>query len=148
MEQQETVPDAEPLLEATWPLPGGCSSLPTVEGSSATLARLHLALSLAAEGLRAPLPVASLPCAGVPDAASPLAGKRRGPESMSDVKSSGTGEAPAAESLALVPLTPDDSHAVGLRRSSREHKKLRPYYARSQSLQTSPLLARACSVAF
>ncbi len=126
------MPDDEPLLEATWPLPGGCSSLPTVEGSSATLARLHLAPSSAAEGLRAPLPVASLPCAGVPDAASPLAGKRRGPESMSDAESSGTAEAPVADSLALVPLTPDDSHALSLRRSSREHKKPRPYYAPSQ----------------
>ena len=139
------MPDAEPLLEATWPLPGGCSILPTVE---ATLARLHNAPSLAAEGLTAPLLVASLPCAGVPDAASPLAGKRRGPESMSDAESSGTAEAPAVDSLALVPLTPDDSHALSLRRSSREHKKPRPYYAPSQSLQTSPLLARACSVAF
>ena len=65
------------MLEATWPLPGGCSSLLIVEGSSSTLAWLHLAPSLAAEGLRAPPPVASLPCAGVLDAASPLAGKSR-----------------------------------------------------------------------
>ena len=133
VEQQEVVPDDEPLLEATWPLPGGCSSLLTVEGSSATLARLHLAPSSAAEGLRAPLPVASLPCAGVPDAASPLAGKRRGPESMSDAESSGTAEAPAADSLALVPLKPDDTQALSLRRSPREHKKPRPCHASSQT---------------
>ena len=127
VQQQEVVPDDEPLLEATWPLPGGCS-LPTVEGSPAALARLHPAPSSAAEGLGTPMPVASLACVGVPDAASPLAGKRRGPESMSDAESSGTTEAPTADSLALVPLTPDDSHAPSLRRSSREHKKPRPYY--------------------
>ena len=74
------------------------------------------------------MPVTSLACAGVPDAASPLAGKRRGPESMSDAESSGTAEAPTADSLALVPLTPDDSHGPSLRRSLREHKKPRPYY--------------------
>ena len=125
------MPDDEPLLEATWTLPGGCSSLPIVEGSSATLAWLHLAPSSAAEGLRAPVPVASLPCAGVPDAASPLAGNRR--RSTSDAESAGTAEAPAAGSLALVPLTPDDSHALGLRRTSRKHKKPRPYYAPSQA---------------
>ena len=79
------------------------------------------------------MPVTSLACAGVPDAASPLAGKRRGPESMSDAESSGTAEAPTADSLALVPLTPDDSHAPRLRHSSREHKKPRPYYAASQA---------------
>ncbi len=63
--------------------------------------------------------------------ASPLAGKRRGPESTSDAESSETAEAPTADSLALVPLTPDDSHAHTLRRSSREHKKPRPYYVAS-----------------
>jgi len=147
VEQQEAVPDDE-LLEATWPLPGGCSSLPTVEGSSATLARLHLAPSSAAEGLRAPLPVASLPYAGVPDAASPLAGKRRGPESVSDAESSGTAEAPAADSLALVPLTPKDSHlACGAAHASTRSLDHIMHHHR-QSLQTSPLLARACSVAF
>ena len=107
--------------------------MPIVEGSSATLARLHLAPSSPAEGVRAPLPVPFWPCAGVPYAASPLAGKRRGPESMSDAESSGTAEAPAVDSLALVPLTPDDSHALSLRRSSREHKKPRTYYAPSQA---------------
>ena len=122
VEQQEVVPDDEPLLEAIFPLPGGFS-LPTVVGSPATLARLHLAPSSAAESLGTPLPVASSPCADVPDAASPLAGKRRGPESMSDAESSGTAEAPSTDSLAMVPLTPDDSHAPNLRRSSREHKK-------------------------
>ncbi len=77
--------------------------------------------------------MASLPCADMHDAASLLAGKRRGPESMSDDESSGMAEAPTADSLAFMPLTPDDSHAPGLRRSSREHKKPRPYYAPSQA---------------
>ena len=62
----------------------------------------------------------------------PLAGKRRGPESVSDAESSGTAEAPSADNLAMVPLTPSDSHAVSLRRSSREHKKPRPYYVGSE----------------
>ena len=48
-------------------------------------------------------------------------------------KPSGTAEAPSADSLAMVPLTPDDAHASNLRRSSREHKKPRPYYAASQA---------------
>ena len=65
------------------------------------------------------MPITSLACAGVPDAASPLARKRRGPESMSDAESSETAEAPTADSLALVPLTPDDSHGPGLRPCSR-----------------------------
>ncbi|DBA67598.1 TPA: hypothetical protein ACH3X2_001865 [Trebouxia sp. C0005] len=44
----------------------------------------------------------------------------------------GRSEAPSANSLALVPLTPDDPHAPSLRRSSRDHKKPRSYYAASQ----------------
>ncbi len=94
-----------------------------------------------------PLPGASLPCADVPDAASPLAGKRRGPESMSDAESSGTAEAATANSLALVPLTPDHSHACGgahVSTSSLDHHMQH----HRLSLQTSTLLARACSEAF
>ncbi|DBA86843.1 TPA: hypothetical protein ACH3X2_005371 [Trebouxia sp. C0005] len=132
MEQQGLVPDDEPLLTAIFPLPGGITSLPIVEGPPAALARLHPAPSSGAGGLGSPLPVASSPRASMPDAASPLAGKRRGPESVSDVESLGAIEAPTADSLALVPLTPDDSHAPSLRRSSRDHKKPRPYYAASQ----------------
>ncbi len=101
-------------------------------GSPAAFSRLNPATSSAAEGLRTPLP-ASSPCAGVPDSASPLAGRRRGPGSMSNADSSGTAEASTADSLALVLLTPDDSHAPSLRRSSREHKKPRPYYEASQA---------------
>ncbi|DBA72827.1 TPA: hypothetical protein ACH3X2_010212 [Trebouxia sp. C0005] len=132
MEQQGLVPDDEPLLTAIFPLPGGITSLPIVEGPPAALARLHPAPSSGAEDLGGPLPIASSPRASMPDAASPLAGKRRGPESVSDVESLGATEAPSADSLALVPLTPDDSHAPSLRRSSRDHKKPRPYYAASQ----------------
>ncbi|DBA89804.1 TPA: hypothetical protein ACH3X2_004675 [Trebouxia sp. C0005] len=132
MEQQGLVPDDEPLLTGIFPLPGGITSLPIVEGPPAALARLHPAPSSGAEDLGSPLPVASSPRASKPDAASPLAGKRRGPESVSDVESLGATEAPSADSLALVPLTPDDSHAPSLRWSSRDHKKPRPYYAASQ----------------
>ena len=55
------------------------------------------------------------------------------PESMSDAESSGVAESSCAGSLAIVPFTPDDSCAPTLRRSSREHKKPRPYYAESQA---------------
>ena len=51
-------------------------------GSPAALARVHPAPSLTAEGLGTPLPVASTPRADMPEAASPLANKRKGPESM------------------------------------------------------------------
>ena len=30
--------------------------------------------------------------------------------------------------LALVPVTPDDAAGIGVRRSSRPHQKLRPYF--------------------
>ncbi|DBA67628.1 TPA: hypothetical protein ACH3X2_001365 [Trebouxia sp. C0005] len=103
LEQQGLVPDDEPLLTAFFPLPEGITSLPIVEGPPATLARLRPVPSSAAKGLGSPLPVASSPSASMPDAASPLAGKRRGPESMSDVESLGAAEAPSADSLALVP---------------------------------------------
>ncbi|KAA6422959.1 MAG: hypothetical protein FRX49_06948 [Trebouxia sp. A1-2] len=45
MEQQGLVPDDEPLLTAIFPLPGGITSLPIVEGPPAALARLHPAPS-------------------------------------------------------------------------------------------------------
>ena len=67
------------------------------------------------------------------DTASPLAGKRRGPESVSDAESAGVGEDASADSLAIVPVTPGDTHAHSLRRSSRDHKKPRPYYAGAQA---------------
>ena len=132
VEQQEVVPNDEPWLEAIIPLPWGFS-FPTVLGSPAALARLQFAPSSTAEGLGTPLPVASSPRADMPDAASPLAGKRRGFESVSDAESCGTAEALSADILAMVPLTPDDSHAPSLRRSSREDKKPRLYFAISQA---------------
>ncbi len=65
-----------------------------------------------------------------PATAPPLTGKRRDPESGSE--SSDLPEAPSADSLAIVPVTPDDGHAQGLRRSLREHKKPRPYYSAAE----------------
>ena len=136
MERQGADVDEEPLLEADFPVPGS-NKLPTGIGSPAALARLRPAPSSA--------DVASSSLDETLDVASPSAGKRRGPESVSDTESSGTAEAPSADNLAMVPLTPGDSHAVGLRRSSREHKKPRPYYVGSEV--EPPLTARACSVA-
>ena len=148
MEQQELVPVDEPLLEAVFPLPGDFS-LPTVIGVPAALARLHPTPRPTAEGLETPLPVAFSPRADMFNAASPLAGKRRGPESLSDAESFGTAEAPSADCLAMVPLTPDGSHAPSSRQSSREHKKPRPCYAASQAEppnkpSTSKGLQRGC----
>ena len=124
MERQGADADEEPLLEADFPLPGS-NKLPTVIGSPAALARLRPAPSSAA------VPVASSSRDEMLDVASPLAGKRRGPESVSDAESSWTAEATSADNLAMVPLTPGNSHAVSLRRSSGEHKKPRPYYVGS-----------------
>ena len=131
-EQQGAVPDDEPLLEADFPLPGSFQ-LPTVIGTPVALARLNPTPSSAAKSLGTALPVVSSSRASMLDAVSPLAGKRRGPESMSDAESSGAAESPCASTLAIVPFTPDDSCAPTLRRSSREHKKPRPYYAGSQA---------------
>ena len=106
VEQQGVVPDDEPLLEAAFPFPGSLK-LPIVMGTPAALARLNPTPGSAAESLGPPLPVVSSSRAGILDAASPLAGKRRGPESMSDAESSGVAESPCAGSLAIVPFTPD-----------------------------------------
>ena len=73
--------------------------------------------------------VASSSHVDVLDAAAPLTGKRRDLESGSE--SSSLVEAPSADALAMVPLTPGAGQAQGLRRSLREHKKPRPYYAAS-----------------
>ena len=132
VEQQGAVQDDEPLLEADFPLPGSFK-LPTVIGTPAALARLNPTPGSAANGLGTPLPVVSSSHAEMPDAASPLAGKRQGPESVSDAESSGVAESPCADTLAVVPSTPDASYAPTMRRSSREHKKPRPYCAGSQA---------------
>ena len=131
-EQQGAVPDDEPLLEADFPLPGSFQ-LPTVIGTPVALARLNPTPSSAAKSLGTALPVVSSSRAGMLDAVSSLAGKRQGPESMSDAESSGAAESTCASTLAIVPFTPDDSCAPTLWRSSREHKKPRPYYAGSQA---------------
>ena len=90
-----------------------------------TLEELHSALKASARGKK--------PGSEVLDTASPLAGKRRGPESMSDAESAGVEEIANADSLAMVPLTPCDTLGHSLRRSSRDHKKPRPYYAGAQA---------------
>ena len=87
LEQQGVMPDEEPLLEADFPLPGSLK-LPTLMGSPAALARLQPAPRSDAGGLGDATPLASSSHAGVPEAASPLAGKRRGPESVSGSESS------------------------------------------------------------
>ena len=94
VEQQGVVPDEEPLLEADFPLPGSLK-LPTLMGSPAALARLQPAPRSDAGGLGDATPLASSSHAGVPEAASPLAGKRRGPESVSGSESSEIAEAPS-----------------------------------------------------
>lgn len=55
----------------------------------------------------------------------PFAGKKRELESGSDSEPAPAGDSNA---LAIVPLTPDDDHGAGVRRSSREHKKPKPYF--------------------
>ena len=110
VEQQGVVPDEEPLLEADFPLPGSLK-LPTLMGSPAALARLQPAPRSDAGGLGDATPLASSAHAGVPEAASPLAGKRRGPESVSGSESSEIAEAPSVDSLAMVPMTPGEPHA-------------------------------------
>lgn len=52
-------------------------------------------------------------------------GKKRELESGSD---SEPAVAEDTNVLAIVPLTPDDDHGAGVRRSSREHKKPKPYF--------------------
>jgi len=120
------MPDEEPLLEAFFDGRGG---LPVLSGPPAALARLRpdAALASDAENSGVTLAVASSSHVDVLGAAAPLTGKRRDPESGSE--SSGLVEAPSADALAMVPVTPGDGQAQGLRRSLREHKKPRPYYA-------------------
>ena len=127
LEQHGAVLDEEPLLGADFPLPGhGSLKAPTVTGLADVKAWRSRVLSPDAEGRGASLPVASSSHTEVLDSASPLAGKRRGPESMSDAGSAGVEEIANADSLAMVPLTPCDTLGHSLRRSSRDHKKPRP----------------------
>ncbi|DBA89326.1 TPA: hypothetical protein ACH3X2_004770 [Trebouxia sp. C0005] len=62
---------------------------------------------------------------------APTTGKRRDADVGSD--SSDSILASPSDSLALVPVTPDDAAGIGVRRSSRPHKKLRPYYEGSMA---------------
>jgi len=55
----------------------------------------------------------------------PSAGKKRDLESGSDSEPAPAGD---SDALAIVPLTPDDDHGASVRRSSREHKKPKPYF--------------------
>ncbi|KAL3160083.1 hypothetical protein ABBQ32_010865 [Trebouxia sp. C0010 RCD-2024] len=57
--------------------------------------------------------------------AIPSAGKKRDLESGSDSEPVVAGD---TDALAIVPLTPDDDHGDSVRRSSREHKKPKPYF--------------------
>ena len=126
-----------PLLGGDFPLPGhGSLKAPTVTGLADVKAWRSRVLSPDAEGRGASLPVASSSHTEVLDTASPLAGKRRGPESVSDAESAGVEEIANADSLAMVPLTPCDTLGHSLRRSSRDHKKPRPYYAGAQADST------------
>ena len=93
LEQHGAVPDEEPLLAADFPLPGhGRLKAPTVIGLADVKAWRSRQLSPNVEGRGTSLPVASSSHTEVLDTASPLAGKRRGPGSVSDVESAGVGE--------------------------------------------------------
>ena len=134
LEQHGAVPNEEPLLGGDFPLPGhGSLKAPTVIGLADVKAWRSRQLSPNVEGRGTSLPVASSSHTEVLDTASPMAGKRRGPGSVSDAEFAGVGEDASADSLAIVPLTPCDTHAHSLRRSSRDHKKPRPYYAGAQA---------------
>ena len=66
---------------------------------------------------------------------APSAGKKRDLESGSDSEPAGAGDSNA---LAIVPLTPDDDHGVTVRRSSREHKKPKPYFEAASASLSGP----------
>ncbi|KAL3157056.1 hypothetical protein ABBQ38_001304 [Trebouxia sp. C0009 RCD-2024] len=126
-----TLPDEEePLLEAVFPIGGGP---PIVIRSKGQTAHLHPSNAVAS-GSSGQEASPSVPASRAElvdhDTTPPLTGKRRDPESGSE--SSDSPEAPSADSLAIVPVTPDDGHAQGLRRSLREHKKPRPYYSAAE----------------
>ena len=73
------------------------------------------------------------------------ASKKRMLESGSDSEPPTTID---ADALALVPLTPDDDHGVGVRRSSREHKKVKPYYERTSEAQPAPKAMKGLKAGF
>ncbi len=57
---------------------------------------------------------------------APSTGKRQDTDVASD--SSDSVVASPSDSMATVPVTPDDAIGIGVRRSTRPHKKLKPYY--------------------
>ena len=122
-----TLPDEEPLLQAFFPIGGGS---PIIMGSKEQTARLYPDAAMPSSSVQEASPSVPASRAEVVDTAPPLTGKRRDPESGSE--SSDLPEAPSADSLAIVPVTPEDGHAQGLRRSLREHKKPRPYYSAAE----------------
>lgn len=124
-----TLPDEEPLLQAVFPIGGG----------SPIVMRSKAQTGAATSGSVAEEASPSVPAsrAELVETPPPLTGKRRDPESGSE--SSDLLETPSADSLAIVPMTPDDGHAQGLRRSLREHKKPRPYYSAVEPQPTDKL---------
>lgn len=119
-----TLPDEEPLLEAVFPIGGG---RPAIIRSKAPAGVTPSKAATASTSVQEATPSVPVSHAELVGTAPPLTGKRRDPESGSE--SSDLAEAPSADSLAIVPVTPDDGLAQGLRRSLREHKKPRPYYS-------------------
>lgn len=69
------------------------------------------------------------------DAGVPSAGKKRELESGSDTEPA---VACDSDALAIVPLTPDDDHGAAVRRSSREHKKPKPYFELASASLSGP----------
>ncbi|KAL3161330.1 hypothetical protein ABBQ32_010228 [Trebouxia sp. C0010 RCD-2024] len=67
--------------------------------------------------------------------AIPSAGKKMDLESGSDSEPVVAGDTYA---LAIVPLTPDDDHGGSVRRSSREHKKPKPYFEQASTSLSVP----------
>lgn len=72
-------------------------------------------------------------------------GKKRVLESGSDSEPAIAGD---TNVLAIVPLTPDDDHGAGVRRSCREHKKPKPYFEVASSLPSAPKAKRGLRAGF
>ena len=94
----------------------------------------HVSEVAAVDAGTSSLSLAVATSSALPEVTLPSARKRRGPESASILADEP--EAVVASSLAIVPFTPDGARGhddLALRRSSREHKKPRPYYASNGS---------------
>ncbi|KAL3150207.1 hypothetical protein ABBQ32_000066 [Trebouxia sp. C0010 RCD-2024] len=77
--------------------------------------------------------------------AIPSAGKKRDLESGSDSEHVVAGD---TDALAIVPLTPDDDHGGSVRRSSREHKKPKPYFELASTSLSVPTAKRGLKSGF